>query len=235
MKYYESSLDASNPAARVPVVVMLDTSYSMRGTPIAELHKGVNRFFAEVRNDDAAAMSADIALVAFNTTAKVEHGFASAFGYPETLPPFEADGRTATGEALELAERLLAEREEEYRSRGIAHFKPWCICLTDGKPYPDNGWREPAERFRARAACGDMTYLCVGVGDKIDEKTLAQLSADEPGVIRLQNLRFSTFFCWLSTSMHAVSVAGVANENNVRLGGMNSWARFLGPRKGGCK
>ena len=235
MKNYDSSLDASNPAARVPVVVLLDCSYSMDGTPIAELHKGVNRFFSEVRNDDAAAMSTDIALVTFNTTAKVEHGFASAFDYTETLPPFEAGGRTATGEALELAERLLAEREAEYCSRGIAHFKPWCICLTDGKPYPDNGWREPAERFRARAARGDLTYLCVGVGDKIDEKTLAQLSADEPGVIRLQDLRFSTFFCWLSASMHAVSVAGVANENNVRLGGMNSWARFLGSRKGGGK
>ena len=96
MKTYDQSLDVSNPSARVPCVVMLDTSYSMRGEPIAELNNGVNRFFAEVRNDDAAAMSADIALVTFNSTAQVVYGFASAFDYPDRLEPFVADGQTAT-------------------------------------------------------------------------------------------------------------------------------------------
>ena len=56
--YDDSSLDATNPAARVPVVVLLDTSSSRSGEPIAELNAGINRFFAEVCNDDAAAMSA---------------------------------------------------------------------------------------------------------------------------------------------------------------------------------
>ncbi len=226
MKTYDQSLDVSNPSARVPCVVMLDTSYSMRGEPIAELNNGVNRFFAEVRNDDAAAMSADIALVSFNSTAQVVHGFASAFDYPDRLEPFVADGQTATGPALELAERLLAVREAEYCKVGIPHYKPWCICLTDGRPYPDQGWREPAGRIRVRAARGGITYLCVGVGDNIDAATLAELSAEEPGVIRLQDLRFSAFFQWLSTSMHDVSVAGTENQDNVRLHGMGSWARW---------
>ena len=226
MKTYDQSLDVSNPSARVPCVVMLDTSYSMRGEPIAELNNGVNRFFAEVRNDDAAAMSADIALVTFNSTAQVVHGCASAFDYPDRLEPFVADGQTATGPALELAERLLAAREAEYCKVGIPHYKPWCICLTDGRPYPDQGWREPAGRIRVRAARGEITYLCVGVGDNIDEATLSELSAEEPGVIRLQDLRFSAFFQWLSTSMHDVSVAGTENQDNVRLRGMGSWARW---------
>ncbi len=231
--YDDSSLDATNPAARVPVVVLLDCSYSMRDKPIAELNSGVNRFFADVRNDDAAAMSADIAIVTFNTTAQVAHGFASAFDYPDVLAPFVADGQTATGPALELAEDLLAAREAEYCKVGIPHYKPWCICLTDGRPYPDRGWRGPAMRFRTKAASGDLTYLMVGVGDKIDEDTLAELSADEPGVIRLQDLRFSEFFVWLSQSMHDISMAGTANQDDVRLRGMSGWARFAKSRRGG--
>jgi len=230
--YDDSSLDATNPSARVPVVVLLDCSYSMRGAPIAELNRGVNRFFAEVRNDDAAAMSADVAIVTFNTTAKVAHGFASAFDYPDVLTPFEADGQTATGAAMELAERLLAEREAEYCKVGIPHYKPWCLCLTDGRPYPDRGWKAPAARFKERAARGDITYLCVGVGDDINETTLAELSATEPNLIRLQNLKFSEFFMWLSQSMHDISVAGTANQDDVRLRGMASWARFA---KGGTR
>ena len=77
-----------------------------------------------------------------------------------------------------------------------------------------------------RAARGGITYLCVGVGDNIDAATLAELSAEEPGVIRLQDLRFSAFFQWLSTSMHDVSVAGTENQDNIRLRGMGSWARW---------
>ena len=231
--YDDSSLDATNPAARLPVVVLLDTSYSMHDEPIAELNRGVNRFLAEVRADDAAAMSADIAIVTFNSTAQVAHKFASAFDYPDVLDPFEADGQTATGPALELAKRLLAEREAEYRKAGIPHYKPSCICLTDGKPCPYKGWRKPAQRFREKAANGDMTYLMVGVGDDIDEKTLAALSAEEPGVQRLQDLRFSDFFIWFSQSLHDISVAGTANQDDVRLRGMSAWARFAKP--GGAK
>ena len=230
MKTYDTSLDVANPAARVPVVVLLDVSSSMRGDPIAELNMGVGRFFADVRNDDAAAMSADIALVTFASEVNVVHRFASVFDYPEVLDPLEADGQTATGSALRLAERLLERREAEYRKAGIPHFKPWCICLTDGRPFPDRGWKEPASRLKERAMRGDLTYLCVGVGDKIDEATLAELSADEPGVIRL---RFGAFFQWLSASLHAVSVAAVADEADVRIGGINTWAQYLKDDTGG--
>ena len=235
MKDYDSSLDATNPAARVPVVVLLDCSYSMHDGPIEELNRGINRFFAEVRSDDAAAMSADIAIVTFSTKAQVAHGFASAFDYPDVLDPFEADGQTATGPALEWAERLLAKREEDYRKAGIPHYKPWVICLTDGRPCPNQGWRKPAQRFRDKAASGDMTYLMVGVGDRIDEKTLAALSAEEPGVQRLQDLKFSEFFIWLSQSMHDISIAGTGNQDDVRLRGMSGWARFAKPGRGGVR
>ena len=130
-------------------------------------------------------------------------------------------------------ERLLAEREEQYAKVGLPHFKPWCICLTDGRPYPDRGWKEPARRFREKAERGGLTYLCVGVGDDISEETLEELSASEPGVIRLRELRFSAFFQWLSASMHEVSVAGTANQDNVRLRGIGGWARFLNPEERG--
>jgi uncharacterized protein YegL len=228
MKDYDSDLDVRNPAARVPVVVLLDCSGSMEGEPIDELNRGLQRFFDEIRDDDAASVSAEIALATFASEARLEHGFASVFDYPDDLPPFKAEGLTATGAALELAEKLLAEREALYRAKGIPHYKPWVIVLTDGEPVPDKGWREPAERFKARAMAGELTYLCVGVGDSINKETLAELSAKEPGVVRLQGLKFSAFFCWLSASMHDVSVGSPGSGENVRLRGIGGWARYLG-------
>ena len=228
MKTYDPSLDVLNPAARVPVVALIDRSSSMEGEPIDELNRGLQRFFDEVRECDEAAMSVEVALVAFASDAQKVHGFASVFDYPDTLRPFEAEGLTATGAALELAEKLLEERLARYREAGIPHYKPWCIVLTDGEPVPDKGWREPAGRFKARAKAGELTYLCVGVGNSIKEGTLAELSAEEPGVVRLQDLRFSAFFRWLSTSMHDVSVGKAVAGDGGRLRGMASWARFAG-------
>lgn len=230
MKMYDSSLDASNPAARIPCVVALDCSWSMHGKPIAALNEGLNRFFAEVRADDAAAMSTETAIVRFDTTAKLVHGFASVFDYPETLEPFTAEGSTATGPALELSERLLNARLAQYRSANIPHYAPWLIVLTDGRPCPDKGWKEPVSRLKRQAAEGRLTYLCIGVGDNIDTKTLAELSADELGCVYLKDLRFSEFFSWLSSSMHDVSAAGLSGQDDVRLRGMNAWARMMNPK-----
>lgn len=228
MKEYDTMLDATNPAARLPVVVAVDCSESMTGEPIEELNRGLKRFFEEVRADDAAMLSAEIALVTFRTEAEVAHGFAPAYGYPEAIPELSAEGTTATGAALELAERLLEEREALYRQEGIPFYKPWCLLLTDGKPFPNEGWQEPARRFRERAAQGKLTYLCVGVGNDIDEETLRELSAEEPGVVRLQDLRFGAFFRWVSASLHDVSVAGAAGGGDVRLRGIAGWARAAG-------
>ena len=233
MKTYDSNIDASNPCARVPVTLVLDVSSSMEGCPIAELNAGVKRFFNDVREDEAAAMSTEISIVTFDSNARVVHGFASAYDYPDEIEPFTAGGSTATGPALELAEQLLAEREHLYRANGIPFYRGWVIMLTDGKPYPDIGWRDVAMRFRNRAERGELTYLCVGVGDDISEATLAELSPDEPGVIRLQGLKFSAFFRWLSQSIHTVSCAGVSNQDNVRLRGMGGWVRFLNPEERG--
>lgn len=233
MVEYDSTLDAlsRNPAARVPCAVVCDCSHSMSGSPIGQLNCGLDRFLAAVRADDAAAMSAEIAVVAFASEARLEHGFAPIDDYPEKLPRLTASGCTATGPALKLAERLLDERLALYRRAGIPHYAPWLLLLTDGRPYPNTGWKEVAARLKQRAAIGKLNFLCVGVGDDIDEKTLAALSPAEPGVLRLEGFKFQELFVWLSTSLHAVSVAGVGNEGEVRLGGIESWARFA--KKGG--
>ena len=236
MKEYDETLDALalNPVARVACAVVCDCSRSMSGSPIEQLNHGLGRFLAAVRADDAVAMSSEIAVVAFASEARLEHGFAPIDGYPEKLPRLTASGCTATGPALKLAEQLLDERLALYRRAGIPHYAPWLLLLTDGRPYPDTGgWKDVAARLKQRAAIGKLNYLCVGVGDDIDEQTLAALSPAEPGVLRLEGFKFQELFVWLSTSLHAVSVAGVGNEGEVRLGGIESWSWARFAKKGG--
>lgn len=234
MKEYDETLDALalNPAARVACVLCADCSTSMAGRPIDALNKGLARYFAAIRADDAAAMSVETALVAFSTEARVVHGFAPIDDYPpETPPPLKAAGTTATGAALRLAEKLLTERQALYRRAGIPSYEPWILLLTDGNPYPDKDWENIAARLKSRSAAGDLRYLAIGVGDKIEENKLAKLSPAEPGVIHLDGFKFEELFDWLATSLHEVSVGGVGAERGVPLRGIDTWARFA--KKGG--
>lgn len=50
LAHLEQSL-LTNPAPRCPCMVLLDTSGSMQGRPIAELGDGVGQFIAELQGD----------------------------------------------------------------------------------------------------------------------------------------------------------------------------------------
>lgn len=235
MKTDEKMLEALylNPACRCPCIVCADCSSSMSGKPIAALNKGLKRYLASIRADDGTALSVETALVKFATKARVAHGFATIDEYPETLPELTAEGLTATGPALELAERLLAERQAQYRRAGISSYTPWILLLTDGQPYPDTGWKEVVDRIKSRSAAGELRYLAIGVGDKIKEKALAALSPEEPGVVYLDGFRFEALFDWLSMSLRNVSMDIADRNGGVPLCGMNTWARFA--TKGGAR
>jgi len=55
---------------KVPVVLVLDTSSSMCGEPIKELNEAVNLFISELKSDEKARKSADVAVVTFGKAEK---------------------------------------------------------------------------------------------------------------------------------------------------------------------
>src|SRR5512135_259935 len=56
---------AENPEPRCPVVLVLDTSGSMQGTPIAELNEGLRAFSAAIQADRLASLRVEVAVIAF--------------------------------------------------------------------------------------------------------------------------------------------------------------------------
>ena len=59
-----------NPTPRVPVVLCLDVSGSMAGSPIRELNAGVEQYLQEMAEDDLTRYSVETALVSFSTGAE---------------------------------------------------------------------------------------------------------------------------------------------------------------------
>ena len=98
---------ADNPEPRCPCLLLLDTSASMKGEPIAELNAGIVAFKDELLADSLAAKRIEIAVVAFGP-AKLITPFQTAEDF--TPPTLVAAGDTPMGAAITLGLETLRLR-----------------------------------------------------------------------------------------------------------------------------
>lgn len=195
---------AENPEPRCPCILLLDTSGSMKGQPIAELNRGLTAFKDELASDSLAAKRVEVAIITFGPV-QVQNDFQTADVFqPAAL---KASGETPMGAAIEQALSLLDQRKNVYRTNGVSYYRPWLFLITDGGP--TDAWKSAAEKIRAGEAARNFSFFAVGVeGAKMD--ILAQISVREP--IQLKQLRFTDLFIWLSNSMKAVSRSSVGDQ-----------------------
>lgn len=197
--------DDSNPEARCPCVLLLDTSGSMSGAPIAELNAGLETFQQELQRDDLAAMRVEVAVLTFGNGTKMSQSFVSAHEFE--APRLHAGGNTPMGAALTLALDELRQRKEIYKQHGIPYYRPWIFLITDGAPTDE--WRSAAQRVQQEEREKRVAFFAVGV-QKADMKVLSQIAARQP--LRLKGLNFRDMFLWLSQSLTTVSHSLVGEQ-----------------------
>lgn len=188
---------ADNPEPRCPCVLLLDTSWSMNGAPIAELNQGLATFRDELLADSLAAKRVEIAIVSFGPVQ-----IASEFQTAEHFlpPPLEARKDTPMGQAILQGLDLLQQRKALYRANGIPFFRPWVFLITDGSPTDD--WKAAAAEVRKGEESRAFAYFAVGV-EGANLEILQRIALRQP--LRLKGLRFRELFQWLSNSMRSVS------------------------------
>ena len=218
-----------NPVPRVPICLCLDTSGSMGRTKggtrtgktmfsdgiewnivtggiscISEMQAGIEAFYKEIREDETASYSAEIAIVTFDDDAVCQEDFAN-IERQEKVPQLRADGNTNMGDGVNLALDLLEKRKAEYKQQGVDYFQPWLVLMTDGTP---NGDTEALERAVLRTQelvkARKLTVFPIAIGDAADIETLGRFSPDR-SPLRLQGADFKNFFAWLSESVVATS------------------------------
>lgn len=205
---------ADNPEPRVPCLLLLDVSMSMRGKPLHELNAGLQQFKDELAADPLAMQRVEVGIVTFGP-AKIETLFTTADGfYPPTLVE-QAD--TPMGHAISVGLDMIENRKQQYKANGIAYYRPWCILITDGGPTDE--WRSAAALVREGEASKKFAFFAVGVeGANMD--VLRDISAREP--LKLQGLKFRELFQWLSASMKSVSQSTPGTA--VKLEAPTGWA-----------
>jgi uncharacterized protein YegL len=199
-----------NKEQRSPCMLLLDTSASMRGTPIQELNDGLRLFGEDVKRDPLAAVRCEIAIITFGGTAKMVQDFVTADEF--VAPSLDALGDTPMGVAINLSLDCLRRRKNSYRENGVNYTRPWMFIISDGAP-TDDGWELAAQRLREEEQGKGVIVFPIGV-QGADLKVLRELSTMNPP-LWLLGLKFKEFFVWLSTSQQRVSSGKVGGQTQL--------------------
>jgi uncharacterized protein YegL len=193
---------AENPEQRTPCVLLLDTSGSMNGQPIAELNAGLQAYKQELLADGLAMKRVEVAIVTFGGHVQTICEFTTVEGFQP--PTLTADGQTPMGAAILHGIGLLKRRKDEYKANGVPFTRPWLFLITDGEPDPNDEWQSAASEVRHGEQAKSFLFFAVGVGENANFEKLGQIGTRTPP-LKLKGLAFRDLFKWLSNSQAAAS------------------------------
>jgi uncharacterized protein YegL len=183
---------------RLPVYLVLDTSYSMEGEAIEAVRMGLRALLSDLQGDPHALETCWLSVITFDETAKQLVALTAIDQFNE--PDLVVNGRTSLGAGLEL---MLDCTEKEIRKTTPdikGDYKPLVFIMTDG--YPTDSWEQAADKVKKRRL-GNV--IACAAGPDADDKPLKQITEV---VIRLQDCSAGTlgaFMAWVSDSIKMTS------------------------------
>jgi len=185
------------------IALLLDTSGSMTGKPIARLNAGLKQFRDHLQMDEYDQRNVDICIISFNSTVTLLQDFTPLPNMQ--IPTLSAGGRTAMGAAINMAIDCVKKRCCLYNILGTPHYQPCIFMMTDGIPTDDISMaRQRIQNEENSGKAGKLKFWSCGIAndekDNIDYATLNTLSKR---VIELENYDFPSLFRWIGNCFYA--------------------------------
>jgi len=182
---------------RLPIYLLLDTSGSMTGEPIAAVENGLQVMLSALRSDPHALETAYLSVITFDSDANQIVSLTDLASFQE--PSLTAQGTTSLGEALTLLSSCIDREVNKSSPQQKGDWKPIVFIMTDGMPTDDwqRGWSTLQSKSLAMiVACaaggGDLSVL-----QTITENVVSLDTADKSTI--------SQFFKWVSSTITSAS------------------------------
>ena len=179
--------------------LLLDTSGSMDGRPIAELQKGLELFYKEIKEDPIMSKRLEIAIITYDSLVEIKQ--LPALVEEFDMPLLKVRGMTSMTEGIKSAIELVEERKNWYKQTGQPYYRPWIIMMTDGEPNDDSNITELAHAIQKDVDNKHYFFFAVGV-EGANMQILDELSSTQMPPAKIEGLKFSSFFKWLSQSIN---------------------------------
>jgi uncharacterized protein YegL len=183
---------------RFPVYLILDTSGSMLGEPIAAVNNGLKVLVAALMQDPHALESVHISIITFDRQAKVILPLTPIDGIvlPEITTP--DSGPTHLGDALSVLETQFKKdvRRSDESSRG--DWAPFALVMTDGKASDRQTFEQMATKIKS---LGFGSIIGCLAGPDANQEDLKRFCDPVVSLDTLDNQSFSALFKWVSTAI----------------------------------
>ncbi len=220
---------ARNASRRVPVVICIDCSFSMRQeNRLEKVMDGVRGFVDDMARDNLARDSVEVCIISYGGD---QATMPMRFTTPDKarIPKLTAYGRTPLAGAVHLALLALEEQKERYEDNGISFYRPMLILIGDGnEALSSRQLRAEAARLKEESDAKHLNVLCIIVGDedKIRNKSTSLMQLAPDGRVHyLRDLKFHEFFGWLSRSIQKTSQSMSGEE--VYYEPTGNWAQVI--------
>jgi uncharacterized protein YegL len=163
----------------LPVILMLDTSGSMRvDGKIEALNLGLVDMVETLRAEDDGTGAIHVAIVTFGgDEAEIVRPLEPVAQM--SIEPLDAAGRTPMGGAFELVSAMVDDRDV-IPSRA---YRPTIALLSDGIPTDD--WEGPLAAFLAGDRTQKATRLALGIGADASRECLREFAGENHHVRRI--------------------------------------------------
>ena len=191
-----------NYEQKCPLVLVLDVSGSMGGSPIEELNEGLKRFQEEIKKDITASSRLEIAIVTFGSDIEVIQDFALINDFE--MPTLSVSGTTRLVDGAKKGINLLEERKRYYKNSGQTYYRPYIVLMTDGYPDSDQDVTWLEQELNSMCKGKHLNFWAFGV-EGANMSLLKEFACKDSIVQKLKGIEFVKFFMWLSSSMQDVT------------------------------
>ncbi len=176
---------------RLPVYILVDTSFSMTGEPLKSVQNGLETLVKALRQDPQALETAYLSVIEFNSEVKQLEKLKDLTEFQ--TPILITSGATSMGKALSLLVKCI---KDEVLVEGRRDWKPMVFLLTDG--IPTDNLQKGIDALKS-IKIGTFVACAAGSGAKVE-----YLEKITPLVVTLDEANsesISSFFKWVSASI----------------------------------